>query len=121
MFHNILLSILYFFFATRVITRNNDWRNEFNLFSSALKVCPESLKVLSNYALLAMDDSKTLNSALEAGLKALKLHPLQHAALMNVGIIFFKLGDHANSVFYFEKSLEIKKKYGKAYGYIGFF
>ena len=41
-----------------VTRRNIDWSSETKLYASALKVCPQSLKALTNHALLAMVDQQ---------------------------------------------------------------
>lgn len=41
-----------------VTRRNMDWSSETKLYASALKVCPRSLKALTNHALLAMVDNQ---------------------------------------------------------------
>jgi hypothetical protein len=69
-----------------------DWASETELYASALKVCPQSLKALTNHALLSIQQ-KQLNEA--------EIHPNQTAALVNAGIAYQRFDQFASSVLMF--------------------
>lgn len=47
----------------RVIDRNTEWRDEFSIYSSALKVCPNNYKALTNTGMLLLNQNKGTNAA----------------------------------------------------------
>lgn len=102
----------------RVVSRNNDWRDEYSLFKSGLDVCPQSLKVLTNYALLAMSRQQ-YDVALESALTAVEIYPEQMAALINAGVAYQKMGRYQESVELFQRCLRVDPNMAKAAGYLG--
>jgi tetratricopeptide (TPR) repeat protein len=102
----------------RVVLRNEDWRDEYSLYKSGLDVCPRSLKVLTNYALLAMARQQ-YDAGLSAALAAVEIYPEQVAALVNAGVAYQKLGQYANSVDMFQRCLAVNPAMAKAEGYMG--
>jgi tetratricopeptide (TPR) repeat protein len=102
----------------RVVLRNEDWRDEYSLYKSGLDVCPRSLKVLTNYALLAMARQQ-YDDGLSAALAAVEIYPEQVAALVNAGVAYQKLGQYANSVDMFQRCLKVNPAMAKAEGYMG--
>lgn len=104
--------------ATRVISRNTDWQDEYSLFKSGLAVCPRSLKVLTNYALLSMARGQ-YDVALESALKAVEIYPNQVAALINAGVAYQKMGRYQESIDYFQRCLRADPYLAKAAGYMG--
>jgi tetratricopeptide (TPR) repeat protein len=105
-------------YCCRVVSRNADWRDEYSLYASGLQVCPRSLKVLTNYALLAMARGQ-LQEGLDAALRAVEIYPEQMAALVNAGVAYQKLGRHGESVEMFQRCLKIDPAMAKAAGYMG--
>lgn len=102
----------------RVLSRNADWSSERELFSSALKVCPRSLKVLTNHALLSMQRQRH-EEALDAASTAVAIFPNQTAALVNAGIASQRLLRFATSVRLFQRCLHFDGANPKANGYLG--
>jgi len=101
-----------------VWTRNEDWESEPKLYASALKVCPQSLKALTNHALLSIQQ-KQLNEAVTSAMGALEIHPNQTAALVNAGIAYQRLDQFASGVLMFQRCLSVDPLNPKAHGYIG--
>lgn len=56
---HILLVLLLVCCGWKIFVRNKDWHDELSLYRSGLDVCPTSLKVLSNYALLSIAHGHT--------------------------------------------------------------
>lgn len=56
---HILLALLLVCCGWKIFVRNKDWHDELSLYRSGLDVCPTSLKVLSNYALLSIAHGHT--------------------------------------------------------------
>ena len=75
------------------VARNAEWRTELALFESAMRVCPSSLKVRSNLALMYLQRAGDGDAARAEGLLdgALALHANFSAALFNRA----NLRDHA--------------------------
>ena len=67
--HVLLLLPLLCVWGARVVSRNSDWHDEYSLYKSGLAVCPRSLKVLTNFAVLAMARGE-YDHALEVALRA---------------------------------------------------
>eukprot|EP01032_Pedospumella_encystans_P009394 gene9394-11058_t len=114
----VLLLPVCYCWGRRVISRNADWHNEYSLYKSGLDVCPKSLKVLTNFAVLAMARGE-FETALDVALRATDIYPDQVAALINAGVAYQKLGRYAESVAQFQRCLEVSPRQGKAAGYMG--
>ena len=125
-----------------VTRRNMDWSSETKLYASALKVCPRSLKALTNHALLAMVDNQFEvmscgiffsrysailiadnmicgQVALDSALRAIRIHTNQTAALVNAGIAYQRLDRFGSSVHMFQRALYVDPSNPKANGYLG--
>jgi tetratricopeptide (TPR) repeat protein len=119
-----LTSLLFFIFplvflgAWRVFIRNNDWKSEFNIYSSALKVCPNSVKALSNYAMLVSAKQSDFQTSLSSAFKAISNYPHTSAAMINAGVAYQKLEAFLPSVEIFELASQYTAA-PKAFGYIG--
>ena len=105
-------------FAGKSVHRCYEWRDETSLFTSALDVCPTSLKVLNNLALMFMQKKET---ALQAGAlldTALDLHPQYVSALMNRGLVHYVMGNHLQAMRSIEASLALDPNQPKARTYV---
>ena len=88
------------------VTRSQDWRSELVLFESAMAVCPRSLKVLNNLALRIMDDiPEGTRRAGELLDTCLSINGNFTQALFNRGLAHHFLGEHLESIPYFERAL----------------
>jgi tetratricopeptide (TPR) repeat protein len=106
--------------SSRVVSRNEDWRSEMALFSSALQVCPLSVKALSNYAMLRMSEPNGgVSASLQASLTAVDLFPEQVSALINSALAYQVLGDFANAAQSLQLALTHAPNNSKAHGYFG--
>ena len=114
----LLLLPICWWWGRRVISRNLDWHDEYRLYESGLDVCPRSLKVLTNFAVLSMARGQ-YDTALEVALRATDIYPDQVAALINAGVAYQKLGKYPESVDQFQRCLQVDPKQAKAAGYLG--
>lgn len=117
---NIALSVVLTLFSIRVVSRNADWTSEIQIYKSALTVCPNSVKALSNYAMLELGEGKenSLQTSLTHSEKALFVHPEQPSAFVNAGIALTRLRRNMLGVHYFERSIELRPNDAKSFGYL---
>ena len=90
-------------FAVRVVTRNNDWTSEIQIYKSALNVCPTSVKALSNYAMLQLGQPGGIDKTLTYAARALEIHPEQGSALVNTGIAYTRLKRFLLGIHHFQR------------------
>lgn len=69
----------------RVFHRNTEWKDEISIYSSALEVCPNNYKALTNTGMLLMNKNRTTNSVEAAALsdRALMIHDQHATAMLN--------------------------------------
>lgn len=102
----------------RVITHNSNWLNERNMYSSALEVCPHSVKALGNFAVIASQPGDDLQKAKHAALEAIELFPLHQAAAMNAALVATKLKEDGRSIALLEYSLALSGDNVKTLSYL---
>eukprot|EP01039_Chlorochromonas_danica_P002189 gene2189-2389_t len=102
----------------RVITRNRNWLNERDMYSSALEVCPHSVKALGNFAVIATQPGDDLQKAKHAALEAIELFPLHQAAAMNAALVATKLKEDGLSIALLEYSLALSGDNVKTLSYL---
>ena len=90
--------------SLKTLHRGHEWRTERSLFESALNVCPSSLKVLNNLALVLLDKENARRAG-ELLDRALDLHPNYPSALFNKGLVHHLFNEDALAQESFEKSL----------------
>jgi tetratricopeptide (TPR) repeat protein len=106
-------------FAMRIVTRNVDWRTEINMYSSALSVCPRSIKALSNYGMFATSRGN-FNESIPLLTKAIEIYPDHIAALLNLGVAYNKQNSLVQSIKNFEAVVPFPDSSGsKSSGYLG--
>jgi tetratricopeptide (TPR) repeat protein len=117
-----ILSFLLFPFlwngCLRTMKRNIDWHSEFNIYSSALQVCPYSIKALSNYAMLVSATTGEFENSLQAALTAMEYYPENPAAIINAGVAYQKAGQHLKAIELFEFGTQFPLA-TKSFGYLG--
>jgi tetratricopeptide (TPR) repeat protein len=94
-------------FALRVISRNNDWNSEIQIYKSALEVCPLSVKALTNYASLVLAEGRKEESVLVAE-TAVALYIGQRGAYVNLGIAYDRSDMAMKGIRVFEKALQVR-------------
>jgi len=111
-----ILSLL-LLLSLKSVHRCQEWRSEITLFESALKVCPTSLKVLNNLALMLLD-KKTAPRAGELLDTAIAIHADYPSALFNRGLVSYVLSDWGDAIQFFELSLKSDSYQPKAWAYL---
>ena len=110
------LSIILFVFAAKTCTRNLDWKDEFSLFNSGLRVTKHNAKLYNNvgHALEAKGDY--LN-ALRFFDHATKIEETDIGGFMNVGRVYNQLNlfDEAETMYMKAKSLLPRSRPGEVY------
>lgn len=106
--------------ATRTVTRNLAWRNERDLFEAAMAVCPTSLKVLNNLALVLLtEEPKDLPRANALLTTALDIHPTFRSAAFNRGLVNHLSGRRVAAIVDFERALSLDSSDVRAHTYLG--
>lgn len=105
-------------FGIRVVSRNYDWATEFGLFSSALSVCPSSVKALTNFAVHATHHGLPSES-FAAAVTAVDLYPTHLPVLINAALAYYRLGQYSKSLELLGRCLDIEPTHGKTHGYFG--
>jgi tetratricopeptide (TPR) repeat protein len=100
---NLALLPILLLFSIRTVSRNSEWNNEMRIYESALRVCPTSVKALSNYGMLQLGKLGGLDSSLTHSLRALQVHADQPPALVNAGIAYGRMGRYFKAVNSFER------------------
>lgn len=116
------LAILVSLLSFRVVTRNGDWQSEYGLYSSALQVCPLSVKALTNFAVLASSnksEENLRNVVLPAAIAGVSIHSRNVATLINAGVAYDNLGEYSRSIHLFQRALKEVPSHSKALAYLG--
>eukprot|EP00635_Sarcinochrysidales_sp_CCMP3193_P012345 CAMPEP_0118911112 /NCGR_PEP_ID=MMETSP1166-20130328/12950_1 /TAXON_ID=1104430 /ORGANISM="Chrysoreinhardia sp, Strain CCMP3193" /LENGTH=370 /DNA_ID=CAMNT_0006850589 /DNA_START=1340 /DNA_END=2452 /DNA_ORIENTATION=+ len=108
----------------RTISRNSEWRSEHLLFESSIDVCPLSLKVTNNLALVLMaigkDSSRTRDLVRAARLldEAIDVHPNFSSAMFNRALLRRLEERHMAAIYEFNRALSIETDH-LLYAYVG--
>jgi tetratricopeptide (TPR) repeat protein len=79
------------------------------LYEKALRLYPDNILMLNNYAYHLSERGVKLKEALEMSKKTIEKEPNNSSYLDTYGWIFFKLKDYKNAVIYIEKAVNIRK------------
>ena len=104
--------------SIRVVTRNDDWNTELKIYKSALGVCPHSIKALSNLASLSLGEGH-YDYAADLANFAIAIHDGLTPPYVNGGVAYHRKGDYAQSIHFFQQSININYLESKSYGYLG--
>eukprot|EP00602_Paraphysomonas_sp_CaronLab_P001077 CAMPEP_0185036392 /NCGR_PEP_ID=MMETSP1103-20130426/29331_1 /TAXON_ID=36769 /ORGANISM="Paraphysomonas bandaiensis, Strain Caron Lab Isolate" /LENGTH=416 /DNA_ID=CAMNT_0027573915 /DNA_START=1396 /DNA_END=2646 /DNA_ORIENTATION=+ len=103
----------------RVVSRNIDWRSEVSLYSSALDVCPTSVKALNNHGMLQLSIGRA-DVALEMSERAIGVYPQQVSAYINSGLASTRQHMYSRSIYRFQQAVYLSNySSAMAYGYMG--
>ena len=114
---SLFLLLLFTPLALKSAHRAHEWRSETSLFESSMSVCPRSLKVLNNLALVLLKN----DTAVRAGTlldTAIEILPDYPSAVFNRGLVHYILKEWASAVVYFERALELDSNQPKARAYL---
>ncbi|CAH8638473.1 unnamed protein product [Schistosoma guineensis] len=103
-------------FVCKTVRRNTDWSNEYNLFTSALKVNPNNAKMWNNVG-HSLEAEGKYSEALGYFRKAVNVQPNDMGARINVGRTYVNLGmpDKAEEAYYGALEYFPKPKKGQTY------
>jgi tetratricopeptide (TPR) repeat protein len=104
--------------TVRILSRNVEWATEMSLFRSALDVCPLSVKALSNYASLTLNEDRSPNTLVASDLAAV-LYDRHVAARINHAYARQQSDNSITSLNYFDEAVAINPDAGKAWGASG--
>ncbi|CAH8584852.1 unnamed protein product [Schistosoma turkestanicum] len=112
----ILMGLVVFAFVCKTVRRNTDWSNEYNLFTSALKVNPNNAKMWNNVG-HSLESEGKYSEALDYFRKAVNVQPNDMGARINVGRTYMNLGmpDKAEEAYYGALEYFPKPKKGQTY------
>ncbi len=104
-----ILTVVLLGLATRTVARNRDWRDNFALFSSAVRAVPQSAKAHAGLGgeYLRRDE---LEPALKEFQISLSIYPDFGDVLNSSGIVEARLGHDEAALRFFQKSLAITRK-----------
>jgi len=102
--------------SLKTVTRNNDWRDEYNLFSSGLKVNSGNAKLFNNVG-HALESHGKYQEALEYFHEAVRVQPDDIGAHINVGRTYNHMArfEDAEAAYLKAKSLLPRAKPGESY------
>ena len=104
-----MLTVVLLGLATRTVARNRDWRDNFVLFSSAVRAVPQSAKAHAGLGgeYLRRDE---LEPALKEFQISLSIYPDFGDVLNSSGIVEARLGHDEAALRFFQKSLAITRR-----------
>lgn len=82
------------------------WRNNFDFFTHALKINPDSKSAGNNLGLI-LTEKNQLKEALTYFQHVYEIYPDNFPAANNIGIIYIRLGEHEKAIQHFENNLKI--------------
>lgn len=89
-------------YGLRTINRNADWHDHVSLFSSAVRVSPNSSLAQANYATILLYEKNDVRGAIEHARKAADILPEDPAAHYTLGEAYRRLGDALRAAEAFE-------------------
>lgn len=104
-------------YAGTTINRNNDWKNDFTLWSDAVKLQPGNPQA-HFYLGNAYREKGNYARAEQHYRKSLSIEPRQVRALTNMGNMYSEKGEFENAIIAYEKALALER--GKVYKHTEF-
>ncbi|MBN1293038.1 MAG: tetratricopeptide repeat protein [Candidatus Latescibacteria bacterium] len=103
------LGIIFLLFSVKIYKRNQEWYDDFSLFSADRKNSSQSVKVLSNLAFLAGNNGD-YKTAMSLYREALGIFPEYDAGLRGLGKKYYDLKQYDESVKYYAKAVNLYPK-----------
>ncbi|CAH8870233.1 unnamed protein product [Trichobilharzia szidati] len=115
-YSRVLMGLVIGAFVCKTVHRNNDWNNEYSLFTSALKVNPNNAKMWNNVG-HSLEAEGKFSEALGYFRKAVDVQPNDMGARINVGRTYVNLGmlDKAEEAYYGALEYFPKPRKGQTY------
>jgi len=110
----VLLVVVLFLFAARTIVRNRDFSDGLALWSSTLRVYPDSVKALSGRG-DAYREKEFLDRAIASYDRALELDPEYIRPIINRGMVYGMKGLYDKALADFDRALKLDPKNPLAY------
>ncbi|MAG08142.1 hypothetical protein CMO89_01610 [Candidatus Woesearchaeota archaeon] len=101
-------------YSVITVKRNTIWKDEFSLWSNAIKTSPESSKAHSNLA-LELDKRGLYDKAIEEYKLSIQLNPNRAKTYFNLGVAYGKTGTVDEAIIAYTTSLELKPGNAEAY------
>ncbi|XP_062508109.1 protein O-mannosyl-transferase TMTC1-like [Corticium candelabrum] len=105
-------SVTYFIFISLLILlsiktfdRNKDWKTDFSLYQSGIKINPLNVKMYSNYG-LELKNKGEQAKAKHIYEEALKIEPNYSEAMFNLGNVYSDEGKLEDALYYFRGALQ---------------
>lgn len=95
-----------------------EWRTEYELFHSALKVVPNNAKVFYNIARIS-SEIKDTDKSITFYKKAIQLHPNYESAHMNLGNLYREIHQYEKAKFHLQKAVTILEEFPTAWMNLG--
>lgn len=89
--------------SARTILRNEDWRTEYNIFTSGLRITEQNAKLFNNVGHV-LEAEGNYSAALEYFLKAMEVQPDDLGAYVNVGRTYDNMGQSQLAERYFTEA-----------------
>lgn len=105
-------------FSILTVSRNAEWRNDFTLWESAIKVPPLTSTALGNLG-VALERMGKFKDAQDVLQKAIFLDPGNFKAHANLGLVAYKTGQFTLAELALRKAIKLSPAYGKAYSTLG--
>ncbi|MFC1704798.1 tetratricopeptide repeat protein [Nanoarchaeota archaeon] len=105
-------------YSALTVSRNNDWENEFVLWSRAVETSPESISSHNNLGLIYHDNGK-INLAIEEYMKIIELNPGSFEAFYNLADAYYSQDKIDLAIEQYKNALEINPKYAPAHYNLG--
>lgn len=115
----ICLLILMVVFSVRSIHRSNEWRNELDLFTSGVSVCPLNAKVHYNIGKVMSEKAGQNDVALAEYREAVRLHPQYDQAWNNLGNMLKDMGQAEEAEVCLHNALDSNPEFAAAWMNLG--
>lgn len=95
------------------------WENSITLFEHALKVAVPNTAVHMNLG-NAYFEAERLQDAMRQYFEVIRIDPINHEAVNNVGVIFEKIGKEEKALEWYQKALHLNPAFVESHLHIGF-
>jgi len=113
-------------FSVKTIQRNRAWESNTTLFTADVQNSPNSARVQFNYGVIMMDaagqdstNRQELQLAASSFRKAVSIDSLDAGSYTNLGVVYYRLKQFKQSVFYSQKAISLNPNDTLPYGNLG--
>lgn len=112
------VTLVIIFYAAVTIPRNNDWKDDYTLWTKTLKDSPNSFKAHGNLGRVYQEKGM-VEDALRETKKTIELNPNHYKAHFILGSIYEGQGLFEEAIRAYTKAIEINPEYADAYFNLG--